>query len=268
VRSSSGITSLWKYDGVQGDRGDTQTIYPDHFSGRVAVNAVVGALIRRDRDGVGADIRVAQAETIINQFADRFMQVSLDPSVEPVGNTPDGAAPWNVYPCAGDDEWCVITVRDDDEWQRFVDAIGRPEWAKDEQFSTAAGRCANRGELDEHVAGWTAGRPPEQVMDLLQASRVPAGVMLRVSDIRLSPQLADRDFIAQLPQPGYESPLPMENRPFRSQNIPDPPLRPAPAIGEHTMELCADLLGLGADEIRELIDEGVLEVPRSEVSFV
>ena len=35
-------------------------------------------------------------------------------------------APWGVYPCAGDDEWCVVTVRDDGEWVRLREPLG---WA-------------------------------------------------------------------------------------------------------------------------------------------
>jgi hypothetical protein len=41
--------------------------------------------------------------------------------------------------------------------------------------------------------------------------------------------------------------------------VPPPPLRPAPFQGQHTEEVCAQLLGIGPERIAELVDAGVLE---------
>ena len=54
-------------------------------------------------------------------------------------------APWGVYPCAGDDEWCVITVRDDAQWRALRRVLG---WSGADTFATAADRIANRDLLD------------------------------------------------------------------------------------------------------------------------
>ena len=83
--------------------GEPTTLYPDHYGARVCATAVLAALIRRRRTARGAHLEVAQAELIVNQLADVFLATSLG---ERHG---DPGAPWGVYPCAGDDEWCVIT---------------------------------------------------------------------------------------------------------------------------------------------------------------
>ena len=46
---------------------------------------------------------------------------------------------------------------------------------------------------------------------------------------------------------------------FRGSDLPGPIIRPAPQLGEHTREVCRDLLGLGDEEIERLIADGVLE---------
>ena len=80
----------------------------------------------------------AQAEMILNQLADVFLATSLGESHGDLG------APWGVYPCAGDDEWCVITVRDDEQWLALRRAIGDPEWSAADEFGewSGLGRCA------------------------------------------------------------------------------------------------------------------------------
>ena len=63
-----------------------------------------------------------------------------------------------------------------------------------------------------------------------------------------------------LEQPGLE-PRAVDNVPFRSQRIPAPPSVPAPEPGEHTREICTELLGMQAEEIDRLIARGALEEP-------
>ena len=46
--------------------------------------------------------------------------------------------------------------------------------------------------------------------------------------------------------------------PFRSAEMPSAPKRPAPLLGQHTKEVCFELLGLNAEEIAELTRDGVL----------
>jgi crotonobetainyl-CoA:carnitine CoA-transferase CaiB-like acyl-CoA transferase len=261
VRCSAGVTSLWRYADDPDSFSEPTTIYPDHYAARVAAVTVISALIRRRRTGAGADIRVSQAETSINHFAQNYVREWLEPgSVVAMGNASDEGAPWGVYPCAGDDEWCVITVGDDDQWARFRIAVGEPSWSDDARFATAAGRMANRAELEALVTSWTACRPPRAVMDALQAAGVPAADMRRLEDLVDDPHLEARGFEASFEQPGLDQPLRTERLPFHSLTIPLPPLRAAPAHGEHTRELAATLLGMADDEIDRLVAGGILEV--------
>ena len=113
---------------------------------------------------------------IVNQLADVFLAASLGAEHGDLG------APWGVYPCAGDDEWCVITVRDDEQWRALRRVLGDPEWAAADAFGTVAERVANRELLDRHLTEWTRTLPPRAVMERLQAAGVPAAMMMRPDD--------------------------------------------------------------------------------------
>ena len=127
VRCVSGLTSLWRYPDDDGGFSDSTTIHPDHYAARVTAITALAALIGRRRSGRGAEIATSQAEAILMQIGELLVEESLRPgAIQATGNAGRHAAPWGVYPCAGDDEWCVVTVRDDDDWRRLRGAARRP----------------------------------------------------------------------------------------------------------------------------------------------
>ena len=148
VRCVSGLTSLWRYPDDEGGFSDSTTIHPDHYAARVTAITALAALIGRRRSGRGAEIATSQAEAILMQIGDLLVEESLAPgAVRATGNAGRHGAPWGVYPCAGDDEWCVVTVRDDEDWARLRSALGDPDWAKGQDLATttAAGRRITSG---------------------------------------------------------------------------------------------------------------------------
>jgi crotonobetainyl-CoA:carnitine CoA-transferase CaiB-like acyl-CoA transferase len=202
---------------------------------------------------------VAQVEVIIGLLADLILKAALEPgSVGPDGNRSARGAPWGVYPCAGNERWCVITVRNDEDWRRFRAAIGDPNWARERQYETARGRIEARAEIDRRVSEWTAARTDRDVTETLQRAGVPAGFMMYASDMPGDPHLLARGYPQPVDQPGVGAMI-FEGPAFHATSIPEPIVAPAPALGEHTREICRTILGLEDAEVSKLIAEGVLE---------
>jgi crotonobetainyl-CoA:carnitine CoA-transferase CaiB-like acyl-CoA transferase len=260
VRAATGMTALWSYPEEPGCYGDGVTIYPDHVAARVAAVGVLAALIRRHTTGRGGRVSVSQAEVFLNSVAEEFLHESLRPGAfRPRGNHSIYAAPDSVFPCGGDDEWCAISVSDDEQWQRLASAMGRADLAEDARLSTTDGRLAHREEVEAAVTVWTLQHTARQITELLQAQDVPAGFMQRLSEYRDDPHFAARRFIRELTHPGLPEPLPTENTVVTSLHRPEPELRPAPYLAEHTVEVARRLLGLDAAEVEKLIADGHLE---------
>ena len=91
---------------------DATTVFPDHVVGRITAIAALAGLIQRDRHtGDGVRIHISQAEAAINQLDTLFVTRSAQaehPELVESGTASDG-----VYPCLGEDEWCVISLRSD-----------------------------------------------------------------------------------------------------------------------------------------------------------
>ncbi len=119
VRATTGATRVWTSDDAPADGArhafyDATTIFPDHVVGRIAAILALAALIRRDRDGAGAHVHISQAEVVVNQLDTLFVtEAALAAGAEVRTDTSVHA----VCPCAGDDEWCVVSIGSDDEWR-------------------------------------------------------------------------------------------------------------------------------------------------------
>jgi crotonobetainyl-CoA:carnitine CoA-transferase CaiB-like acyl-CoA transferase len=264
VRSSTGLSSVWSYPEIEDSYSDGVTIYPDHAAARVALTGVLALLLRREATGHGGQVSVAQAEVYLNSVAEEFLHESLTPgSFHAVGNTSEYAAPEGVYPCAGEDEWCVVSVDYDRDWPRLAHAIGRDDLARDPELAALPGRIARRSELDIAVAAWTATLTPIQVRDRLQDLGLAAGNMLRLSQYREDPHFDARKFVRTVKHPDLAGALPAENWITASWHMPAPALRPAPRAAQDTVEIASRVLGRTQAQIDELVAAGDLEVATS-----
>ncbi|NKI16146.1 CoA transferase [Spongiibacter sp. KMU-166] len=259
VRASSGLTGLWRYPELADSYSDSTTIFPDHLAGRLAAIAVVSALWRRETEGRGAKVVLSQAEAILNCMAAPFLRESLKPgSLQATGNVDVFHAPSGVFPCAGDDQWCVIDVRNEQHWRALCEATGYSDWLGDANLASAEERVACREALHERLAKWTRAREVEAVVEQCQQAGVPAGKMLRLVELPQHPQLLARHFFRTFEQPGLGELL-TENSPAGISELPDPKLRPAPLQGRDTRLLAESVLGLSVQQIEQYIAEGVLE---------
>ncbi|MBU1156022.1 MAG: CoA transferase, partial [Proteobacteria bacterium] len=170
--------------------------YTDYLVPRLNLLAIVSALDHRRRTGQGVYLDAAQLEASVQFVAPALLNYALTGRVaQRAGNRDSEAAPHGVYPCAGKDRWVAITVMEDRQWKGLVHAMGSPEWALDPELERLEGRLAQGEELDRRIAQWTESREDHEVMELLQALQVPAGVANDGRDLGGNPQLVyDRYF--------------------------------------------------------------------------
>jgi crotonobetainyl-CoA:carnitine CoA-transferase CaiB-like acyl-CoA transferase len=239
VRAGTGVTRLWTSPPVDAPESgrhrffDATTVFPDHVVGRVTAIGALAALIHRDRTGTGARIHVSQAEAAVSQLDTTFVTRAAAES-DPAALQPDTAS-HGVYACAGDDEWCVVSITCDDD-------------------RLAIAQLTGAGDL----ADWTAGRSPADAADALQALGVAAAPMVRRLELLDDPQLLWRKLFQPMKHPLFELALPSETAAAPFQHIAPAPTRPAPLPGQDTREICHKILGLDDDTTEQLISDGIL----------
>lgn len=221
--------------------------------GRITAIGALAALIRRRRCGGGAHVHVSQAEAVLNQLDTSYVVLGADPGAVRPHPSQGNTTAHRVYPCAGDDEWCVISLGSEADRRAVAEVIGHPESA-----ATDA--------LYAEVAAWTRTQAPLQAAEIMQDRGISAGPMNRPDDVYEDPQLQLRQVFSEMTHPLLEFPLPTESGPARYRNIPPAAQRPAPLPGADTREICRDILGMDDEAIdRQIVDGVLFETERKEV---
>ena len=250
VRAATGLTELWRYPDDPESFSDSVTIYPDHVAARIGAIAAVALLIRRLHSGRGGTASIAQSEVMLGHFAADVARASAG---TPTNQPPDW--PWSVYRAAGDDEWCVVTVRDDADWRRLAAVIDFPEA---DALSTSTARLSARAKIDSAMSEWLAPRDPGDAMHLLQRAGVPAARMLRVQDLPGFAYYRQRGLFRVETHPYLQEDVIAERWAGKRAGAGEAPARPAPLAGEQTAAIVTEWLG-PAPDTQDLIDRGVLE---------
>lgn len=245
VRASTGVTALWTGPGSPGLPGDgnrhpffdATTVFPDHVVGRITAIAALAALIHRDATGTGARVHISQAEAGVNQLD--TMVVTREAIAEHPDLVEPGVCESAVYPCRGDDEWCVVSVESDADRRAAIAVMGTPQ----------------------HWPDWTRVRTPAEAAELLQAAGVAAAPMNRRHDVLADPQLVARKLYRRMAHPLLDQPLPAEAGPAPFRHIGPARQRPAPLPGQDSREICRRILGFDESTIDRLVADGVLFGP-------
>jgi crotonobetainyl-CoA:carnitine CoA-transferase CaiB-like acyl-CoA transferase len=268
TQAPGGLSYLWSYEGSTEPAG-TASIFPDHFVGRLSACGALATLIGRERGTLeGGLIELAQCEAVVGSIADLLAAESIEPgSVLPMGVHSERGTPGANFRCAPDaesgtgaEEWVAITCRNDAEWQALADMMGRSELGSDPRFATLESRRANVVELDALIGAWTIEQNRFDVADRCQAAGIPAGPMVTSLDMMNHRHFVERGFPVHIEQPGVLGPVIFEGPAFHATGMTAPFEGPAPALGEHTVAIATEVLGLSAAEVDELIAKGVLEI--------
>lgn len=256
LHAYSGVTSLTGYPG--GEPRGTATTWSDPLTGLAATFAVLCAIWHRRRTGEGQHIDLSMAETTATLLAEPLLEYSIGGRRwEGVANYDRFAAPHGTYPCAGDDRWIALAVRDAAEWAALTGALARPDLAADPRFATPAARRAHAAELDREIAAWTRGQEPETLERTLIAAGVPARRVLDGPGLLADEQLNARDFYVELDH-AEGGRCPVGRLPWLLDPGPNPAYSPAPALGADNEAVFRGLLGLSPDEIERLVEERVI----------
>ena len=260
LAAASGVLHLWAHPDDPYPVGSNVPL-PDHIASKQAVVAVIAALDYRRRTGKGQFIDMSQVEVAASLIGEFCLEYTVNGRVpKAMGNRSLYAAPYGCYRCKGDDQWCAISVFTNDEWQGFCNAIGNPGWTKDPKFADTVSRLRNVDELDRLVEQWTIERDPHEVMNTLQAAGVAAGVAQRSIDTINDPQLKWLGAIIEVDHPVAGKRL-YPGIPFKISNMTLRSSTAAPLLGQHTEEICRELLQMSEGDISRLKEEKVLEVP-------
>jgi crotonobetainyl-CoA:carnitine CoA-transferase CaiB-like acyl-CoA transferase len=223
-----------------------------------ALVPLMATLIERERTGRGRFVDLSQVEAIAGVLGEAVAELQLagaDPARR--GMRHPTFVPHGHYPCSGADRWIALAAGDDAEWERMADALGSPELAADERFSTAANRHQNAAALDDEVGALTARQDRDALFNRLRAARVAAAPVLGHAEASSNEHVRSRGMFQTIEHPvsGREE---VTRVPWLLSATPATVSCPAPTIGQHTQDVLTRVLGMSPEEIGRHTASGAL----------
>jgi benzylsuccinate CoA-transferase BbsF subunit len=251
----SGLTHLTGYnDGPP----NPMTGSTDLMSATTGAFAIIAALNHRQNTGQGQHIDLSSVESLAVLTGDALMDCIMNGRVRSRrGNQDDMMAPHNCYRCRGDDRWVSIAVSTEEEWQAFCQAMGNPDWTRDDKFSNARGRWQNQEELDRLVTEWTLSHTHFEVTEMLQKAGIAAFPSLSNQEIFSDPHFKERKLAVEVEHPVMGKQVVL-GAPWKLSETPAEVIKASPTMGENNEYVFGELLGLSSNEIKRLMDEQVI----------
>jgi formyl-CoA transferase len=229
----------------------------DSLTGMHAAMGVMMAVHARHRSGRGQLVDAALYESVFAMMENLVTEYDLTGYMrERSGSILPKLAPSNIYPCAGE-EMILIGANADTVFARLAEAMGRPELKTDPRFVDHHSRGEHQGLLDGVIAEWTATKPLDDLLGLMEAHGVPASRVYRAPEMLADPQFAAREAIIERDHPVFGR-IKMQNVFPKLGETPGEVRWAGPSLGEHTDAVLGERAGCSAERLAALRDEGVI----------
>lgn len=217
----------------------------DYEAGLEAALCIAAALHRKHRTGRGQFIDVSEVETQVSR-ADFMIGRMITGEAEP--NTSrrnfDMPGPGASFACK--DGFVFLIMTTGGHWRGLCTLMGEPDWAKAFPANWLEFGCTPERVVAfrQHFAEWIAQQEKDSITESAQKLGVAMVPVSTAADLPGNPQFAHRGYFQSLIHPAFGE-LRVPTVPYRMSATPVRLSTPAPALGEHDVELAA--LAQGTD---------------------
>jgi crotonobetainyl-CoA:carnitine CoA-transferase CaiB-like acyl-CoA transferase len=155
------------------------------------------------------------------------------------GNRGQTAAPSDTFKTR--DGWVLVSAIGQPLYERWAILMGEAHWLTDPRFADDAGRGQHGELISERMQSWTATRTTAEVLEALDAARIPCGEVLSPQEALDHPQVEAMHYLEEIEYPGVEGSYPLPRIPIEFSKIQRPKSRRPPLLSEHTDEILREL---------------------------
>ncbi|MBN1873859.1 MAG: CoA transferase [Anaerolineae bacterium] len=228
----------------------------DAISGLTAATGLLAALWQRERTGRGAYIEVAMVDALFACLENVLVTYDVTGHI-PVrqGNVDAVLAPFDSFQTA--DGWVVIGIGNDRLWQALARLVD-PALEADSRFTSNAGRVEHYAVLRPILSRWCRTFPTSTLLAQLHAVNIPSGPIRTIDELAHDSHLEARGMLVRVQlQSGRQITVP--GSPIHIAEVPLPPIRRGPRLGEHTRAILEEFLDVGAEELAYLSEKQLIK---------
>lgn len=223
----------------------------DVFTALYTFGAAAAALYDREKTGKGQFVDIAMLDSTFSCLENAVINTCVfGKNPQRVGNSHPTSVPFGTFPTL--DGEIIITCSRDPAFYSLCRALGREDMIQDPRFSAAEGRRQHKAELTEEISRFTSARTMAECEDILNAHGVPNSRINTMMMICADPQIRARNMVVEVEHP-VAGKYKMAGSPLKFSNYPDTAYAPAPTLGQHTVQVLQEYIGMPAEEISALL---------------
>jgi crotonobetainyl-CoA:carnitine CoA-transferase CaiB-like acyl-CoA transferase len=237
----------------------------DLATGMSACNAILLALVARDRLGRGQHVEVALfdiAMAMTTFYGTAYLITGENPGR--FGNSPNGSPTVGVFE-ASNGPLYMACANDRLVRRLLTDVFERPDLLADPRFDSRKTRTANRDALRAVIAGIFAHDTLENWMAKMKKANVPVGYVRTIEQGYNAPEARERKRLSKIPHPTAGS-VPNIEPPIKMGGTPAIDPVAAPLLGQHTKDVLRTTLGYDDGRLAELAEAGAFGKAKVEPS--
>ena len=229
----------------------------DQLSGTYMATAINLALIHKKKTGEGQRIDIAILDSLFSILEAAPITYCLKGEVPPrVGNSYPSISPYDAFKTK--DGYVAIGISTDGQWQKFCDALGMDDLAKDERYKTNEVRGDNyESGLKQAIEKVTSTMSKFEIERKLRDARLACGAVCTVTEAMESDQVKERDMLVEVDDKALGK-IRIPGTVIKMNETPGGFTEGAPLMGEHT-KLYLRQLGYSDKQIDDLIDQKIVE---------
>ena len=227
----------------------------DLLTGLYACYAVQGALIGRERKGIGQKVETSLLQATVAFGAENAVRY-LASGMVPNQNTRVHMAQVYAFSAADHLPFVIHLSSPQKFWHSLAKAIGRPELKDDPRFVNKEARIKNYNALHGILLEKFATGPREQWLSLLEQHDVPSAPLLNLKEVFEDPQVNHLGMLVEMEHPRMGK-VRLVGSGIRMSETPPQMHLPPPVAGENTEQILAEL-GYRVETVAELKKAGVI----------
>jgi crotonobetainyl-CoA:carnitine CoA-transferase CaiB-like acyl-CoA transferase len=214
----------------------------DLFAGLYGCIGILAALRHRERSGQGQQVDIGMLDTHVAWLANQGMNyLATRENPARLGNQHPNIVPYQVFPTQ--DGYMVLSVGNDATFKRFCDAFGLERLLADPRFATNPARVENRQLVTDTLTPVMQGKPTAWWVEQLESLSIGCGPINTLEQVFADPHVRARGMEVQMKHSSGETVTVIANPVRLSETPADYRIAP-PLLGEHTIEVLQDLLGI------------------------